>query len=1026
MHYRNVPNITDKLFRSVDTLAQAVSSLLLNQSPRDFVSLNTPHDEQTLVMDDGTLITAIRIDGSRKTVGAEEYVTLMLGLEQIFKAYMDDGSHKFTFYFAMDNDKVVEELELIYGEAARKTSRNLNFISEELIDEQIETMAKHCHLERNLLVVHTKVHNLSKKEVIQLRKFIELEHQGAMKMGDAQSIGMGTKFYANKHKTLVDGLIENFTTYNLTSRALTNHEYLYEVRNAYDAAWTDLTWKPFLPGDNYPLRLIEQHKSDFSNYGIPKIAEQVTPRMLDVSHHSLGTVGDTVYAPISVEFSPENHLPFHKLYRSLKAEGIPFRITFDIDSNGMSLFGFKEMLASILMVTPGTDDNKHIVETKKHFAKLRDAGEEIVKLRIMLCTWAGENNHDEASRRREVIARKLQSWGNTQSLETEGDVAESIISSIPGMSKGNAAAPLPSALSESLKILPLSQPASIWEKGSRLYRSMYGKILPMQSVSSLQAHWTKVILGPMGFGKSVELAADNWALVLHPDNEELPFIRQIDIGPGSKGFIELVRSMLPESQRHLAMYERVSNTERHAINMFDTQLGLRFPLSNHASTILNMLTLLCQPDDQDTPYDGTIDVLDRLIKLAYDKLSSRKSSLSYQPKIDVEIDQRLKALNFEPERELVKWWDIVDFFFTKGDKRYSALAQRYAVPDISYIINLCNDPRIASEFADVKTPSTQSIAKFVARKLSGAKSRYPIIASKTAFDISNARIVALDLDDVTKGKGNEAKQRTTLMYMLATHVLTTEIYTGDEHLKEMEGEVGIYNIDYRHHHKQHIALLQRSRKRFCADEVQRGKDVKPFTDTLVTIVLEGRKWLVDVVLGSQLSNAFPDEIIELATSIVILGAGTNKNIQSISEKFGLSDVMKHHLKNSIRQPNSKGATFIGIFDTELGTVEQIMMATQGPQFIWSVNSTRIDSVVRNRLSEAIGATETRQLLVKRYPSGTVRGEVEQRRKALGNDNDFGNTSIRGDDVDTLDDTPDSIIDAIIADNIKYFESNYAT
>ncbi|GLR71648.1 hypothetical protein [Agaribacter marinus] len=99
--------------------------------------------------------------------------------------------------------------------------------------------------------------------------------------------------------------------------------------------------------------------------------------------------------------------------------------------------------------------------------------------------------------------------------------------------------------------------------------------------------------------------------------------------------------MLPVSQRHLAIYERVSNTSKHAINMFDTQLGLRFPLSNHSSMILNMLTLMCQPDDQPLPYDGTIDVLDKLIKLAYQKLSDRKTSLNYQANVDTKIDSRL-------------------------------------------------------------------------------------------------------------------------------------------------------------------------------------------------------------------------------------------------------------------------------------------------------------------------------------------------------------------------------------------------
>lgn len=1010
------PTITDKVFRNIDVFAQSISSFFLKQSPRDFVSLSTIHDMNTIVMDDGSLLTAIRIDGMIKTPFLKEHATTVNSMEQRFKSYIDNGNHKFTFYFGMDNDKVLEELEHVFGRDARATATKMGLISHDFIDDQIHSLAKHCHLERSLLIVRTRIGNFSKTEKNQLKALRTKQHRDALPMRDAQTGANGVELYINRHSTLVESIVEDFRAIDIASRLMSCREYIYEVRNAVDAKFTDYHWQPMLPGDKYPLRLATEPNSDMSNFGVPTIKDQVVPRMFDILDHSVAQIGDTVYAPLTVELAPSKYKPFAVLYRSLKAEGIPFRVTFDIDGNGLALLGLRETFAALLVRTPGTESNRHIVETKKHLQHLRRSGETDVQMRMTFCTWAQKGDIAEAKRRREVLARKLQAWGGATPSEAEGDVAETLISSIPSISRGNAAEPFPSTLHDVMKSMPIFQPASIWEKGSRIYRSMTGKILPCQPVSSQQAHWTKIIAGPMGFGKSVELACDNLALLLHPDNEDLPYIRQIDIGPSSRGFIEFVRSLLPESRRHLAIYERLSNTEKHCINFMDTLLGLRYPLSNHRSTILNLLALLCIPEDKELPHDGTIDVLDRLVSLAFDRCADRKFALEYQRNVNVDIDARLKELDFVSERSIVRWWDVVDFLFLNDDYRFAQIAQRYAVPDLSTLVNLCSDPRIADEFAELTTSTGERMSKFISRKLTAAKSKYPIIGGRTAFELSGARIISLDLDDVTKGKGAEAAQRTSLMYMLAGHILTTDIYTGDEHVAEMPNKVGIYDIDYRPYHKRHIRLLQRSKKRFCADEVHRGRDVPSFISMLITMVLEGRKWLVDVTLASQLANAFPSDIVELATSIIVLGAGTNKNVETISETFGLSDSMQYHLKHTIRKPNAKGSTFIGIIETDKGTIEQIMVSTSNPEFIWAVNSVRADSYVRNELSVQIGATEARKLLVKRYPSGTIAEEVELRRKAMGQNMD--SLSLRGDET-FEDDVSESLLDDIVTDCVKY-------
>lgn len=1002
----NYPNtLAERLLSNVETLAQVVSSSFLKQSPKDFVTLDTVFGQHSLVQSDGTLVSAIRVDGSRSTVSAQEFDTMVNSVEEEYRAYLHDGTHRLIHYFSSDTDKTEQELDLIYGNNARETAKRIGFIDTKIIDEDVKANAQYCHTEKNCVVVYTYVRNLTPTETKELQKLKEKQASGMPVMAEAQSLSKGVSFYINKHLALLDSLREMYANNDIFTRLLDTHEMTYDMRLAYDSAWTAPDWKAVLCGDDHQLQMPEKRKGDYSHLGYPRISEQIMTREMSPADSSTTRIGDTIYAPLSAAFAPQNPKPFNELYRELQKAEIPFRIHFDVTNGGIGLLTMQDTLASFLRVTGGVD-NKDVLDVAKTLRDLRDGGHEIVQIKLNICTWAYDGDIQLAKKRRELIARALQAWGNTQSASAEGDVVESTLSSIPGLTRGNSAKPLPFDLHSTIRMLPITQPASVWESGSRIYRTVRGKIIPIQPYSTKQSHWTKLVLGPMGFGKTVELAADNWALVLHPDARELPYIRQIDIGPGSKGLVDLVRSCLPESKQHLAQYYRIQNTKEYCVNPLDTQLGLRYPLSGHKSTILNILATLCLPDDNSAPPEGTLDVLHSLLTLAYRYLADRKSASEYRPSFNIEVDEKLTELEFSPPTKFARWWDVVDFLYMNGELRLASIAQRYAMPTITYLNGLCSDSRIKDEYED-SSVNGEPIVKYVSRKLRAATNMYPILSDFTRFDIAHSRIVSLDLDDVTKGKGAEAEKRTALMYSLAYHILTSDMYKGPDQLNEMEEDVGLYNINYKKYHEEDVSRLQRTVKRFCADEVHRGRNVEQFISQLVTMVLEGRKWGVDVVLASQLSNAFPEEIKELATSIVILGAGSKKNVDSIVKEFGLSDGMAYLLANSIRKPSKRGSTMIGLFDTKDGRLEQLLMSTKGPIFLWTINSTRTDTYIVSKIANEIGLWETRKLLVHRYPQGSFEEEIELRRKQTDNDSS-------GDE---------GILDAIAEDNVKYY-NNY--
>ncbi len=565
---------------------------------------------------------------------------------------------------------------------------------------------------------------------------------------------------------------------------------------------------------------------------------------------------------------------------------------------------------------------------------------------------------------------------------------------------------------------PVTRPSSPYTVGSKLLRTRDGKLMPIEMNSKLQLHKTTLLLGPMGTGKSNAIADENIALIQSPGLTELPFISILDIGPSSKGLISLIRAALPKEKRHFAVYERLQNTKEYCINVFDTRLGLRYPLSNQKAFIKNFISFLATPDDADKPPDGVSGIADALIMLAYKTASDRKTANHYVPGAMPRIDEALAEYNFSEhcQRKIVLWWDVVDFLYKSGNSHLASMAQRLSVPTLRTIASLLADPSITSIYKGTIVRDTQEpLPAFVKRKIMEAQNGYPLISDYTRFDIGEARVISLDLNDVAKGTGPDAMHRTGLMYMLAYHVLTNHFFTGPDHLAEMQANVGIFGVDYRKYHADYIDSISKLPKRFCIDEKHRVADLTDIDKQMDQSIFEGRKWGVEILQASQLVNAFSDAIVQLATNIWILGAGTKNNIDEIARKFKLSPSMIALLTNDMRKPAKKGATVIGIIDTERGVFEHHMLSTKGPIFLWAVNTNRDDSFVRDRLYELITEVEARKLLVELYPSGNLDEEITKRRKQAGlkarvERYQMDSTSA---EEEERQQTPDSILNAII-------------
>lgn len=1014
-------NIFESIASNFDWLFQRVNDSFLHVNPRSFIDIVTTEGKHTLVMRDGTLMTAIKVHGSTRDIRYEEYVEILDSLESSFKSLILSKDHYFSWTFKSDPENVDEALAEAWTNQALETAKKLELDLEDIIKEIHDVHAKKCQEESVYLLVWTNVHMSTRSEkklhAERRQKFMS----GTPRHNKAQPVTFVAADFYEKHMAACEQLVSDLLNVKIYSTISDCHSFLRDIRINIDETFTAKDWTPRVPGDPVSLKVLADNDADLSGLFHQPIADQIMPRGTVDHEEGIVRSGDVLYAPLSMETHPKQPEPFDALFGSVYKSRLPFRMHMLMKHNGMGVFGMKVMLAQFLSFT-GSESNKRLRQCYYDLEALSLNGEEIVSSQISFCTWSRNvDDFSEIRQRKHSLARKISSWGSADVAAVEGDEVESMLSSIGGTMLGSVAEAAAPPLYDSLKMAPIARMGSAWERGSKLYRTNTGRIVSYMPYSKQQLAWVKFIVGPMGSGKSVHLNGEHFSLLLHPDNDELPFILNIDIGPGMKGFCSMVRDALPKHKKHEVVYEKLQNRADSAINSFDTPPGLRYPLTNQVAYLETFLTMLCVGDDTGVAPEGVGDVITQLIQLVYKYRATRDTAYKYRANVSPRVDELLETLNLDganTNNRIVTWWDVVDFLASHGELHGSAIAQRYAVPTLEDVISMVSNPRITNSFSQLTVGSTrESVCQYIERKLTSSLNKYPILSGVTRFDIGSSRIVSLDLDEVGKGVGESAIRRLRLMYFLAYFTLTKRIFTGKEHLDEMQMDTsGLFPFDYTKIHKKLIASIERTPKRFSGDEIHRfNKD--PMAMQLQELsIREGRKWKVDVIMASQSGTDFKEDLVKLATDVVILGRGNEASIASLTSHFKLPSNLIERLRSSMRKPNKDGSTLITLVETDKARWELFLYSMYGPSFLWATTSTRDDTIVKDALIDKLGSQTARKLLVELYPSGNLDDEIDDRRRR---EQVLTGASM----VDEQEETPIHILDAIIDDSMRYYEKH---
>ena len=943
----------------------------MRQSVSSFINLETADSDTALVSIDGSLVSYVKIEGSKQIIGEEEYNNIVQGATIKIGSRFDRQGHAMQVYYVRDPGRIHKVLQSLIR-PVQITAENMGLELDDLINERVSHLERFLSHEEAYFVLWTRPSVLTKNETKRAGQDSKDKAKEWVNASNSQYPFAALEPLRTRHKSYTSAVLGALEEMGISADLMEVHKALNAVRsNLYPDRAND-KWRASLPGDPISPRA-PTNTSDMSDILWPNIPNQLVAGDAKVLGKSVCRIGNTFWAGGDMTLGPMDATAFPVLLNRLVEADIPFRISFLIEGGGVYATQLRTFLATIMGPTNASNKQiKYSLEGLQAMAR----SEPVVRLRVSFATWCVVEEKEEILDRLSILLQAIESWGYAQVSEFSGDPLDCIMSSAMGIHCGGTAPTGIAPMIEVMKLLPWQRPSSPFtEGGSMLFRTPDGKVWPYQTGTNLTTTWFDLIFAQPGAGKSVLLNTLNLGTILSPGLSKLPHVAVIDIGPSSSGLISLVREALPLNRQHEAAYYRLQMSHQFAINPFDTQLGCRSPLPEERSYLTELLTLLCTPPGYDKPYDGMQQmaglVVDEMFRWRNDNEANAEPR-PYLPRLEAEVDEAIHKFNVHLPTDPY-WWDIVDKMFDLGQYHIANLAQRHAVPTLNDSITASRRPQIRSLLEETSVGfSAETVISAFERMVTSAIREYPILSSVTQFDIADARVCSLDLMDVAPQGDEAADRQTSIMYMLARHALVRSWWMGKEAVQYVPER-------YKEYHELRLQELSESPKRLCYDEFHRTSKSGAVRNQVIRDVREGRKRGVQIVLTSQLIDDFSPDMVDLATGVWVLGTAiSDKAVDNVVDRFGLSDTARKIIRHKLTGPKSTGAPALFVLGSTDGRYEQHIYSTLGPIELWALSTSTEDVAIRNRLYNKLGAGRARQILAAGYPGGSARNEIRRR------------------------------------------------
>lgn len=951
------------LYRFLTGATKAISGSLYE----DFnIEINDAENDYNLVTKDGGYLTLIDFKGALSIMDGQSMDEFLEEFLNLLEGDLKHPGRVLEFCIMHDPEKsykvVDKNVDLVMA-----TADKLKLNVKGFYDEKRDVLNKVANYYSCYLSVYTSpgVLGAMKGDVISRDMKSKAEKKKIYRLGEhTPGPGVGVQEVGDSHNAFIKNLkkaIDGKVNYSI----LTSHQALLKMKQMMFLDSTSDKWRASFPGEKIRVNSKKSTPipTDLSDLLSAPIASQfydISPTR-DQENSSLVDLDGKKFAPLTVEYGPRRPRMFATLADNLKGE-VPYRINLSIftghDDVKKSL-AKKGALGSYIQLF-----NSNNSAIKKSVDELLSIGEShtLCDMSITACTWG--DNREDCVRNKRILMQALDNWSGVSVIEERGDPIGIFGESVGGVNsaKRRQAPRFPMPLFEAFNMCPMTLPSSAWDLGSFMFLTPFDSVYPLEMGSPKQTSWLNLVSAPPGYGKSFILSAMNLSNILKSGSTSLPVLSILDIGYSSAVFIRLIQAMLPSDKKYLAQAYKLQNTKEYSINVFDTMLGCRYPTSLERSQIEDLIMELLTPGDG-SAFEGMSEIVKLMIEKVYTLKSDKGQPNEYGPGQSKVVGEALEKHGIHVYDGMT-WWKVTDALAKAGEYRIAKVAQRYAVPKLSDLSSVLMD----EAFADYHKYTINGMGAI--DKIKGAIKHavrdYPILSSISQFDIGDARIISLDLQDVVPRTDGENSKQANVMYMLGKLATTKSFYMGKEALSEV-------NPDYKDYHREVFEELDSVQKFLCVDEYHRTKSSKVFRSGLIRDAREGRKFGVIISVISQYDTDFDDDLVKASTNKFILYVGEDASERDrIMKRFSINRASMELAKVKCHGPGPEGSNVLYVGKIKgVGTVQQILRYVAGVKERWAYTTNKKDDRLIGKMIDRVGVERAYDILSKEFQDGTA-------------------------------------------------------
>lgn len=539
-----------KSFRFTESLVNLFwdISRAVGHNSGHYCDLETQENDMTFAAGDGCLMSLARVRGLLTMPGTGEYDAIIDQLNTTLKtSFSNPGYHlQICAIYDPEGDGTGESMTPLF-DTARRIGVSEDGLS--VLNDWKDTLNKYVAHEDVLLALWTTPEVLASMVAKAAKAKRKKRSRNATPWNASEGMMMdaGMKDIAHNHNALMGAIVSTLKSSNVMVDELLVPDAAVDIRKSLYP--TAMGWRPIFGIKRYPSGASENRFLNETNIGAwaaPSLAEQLVGGGARYEGMSMVSTGGRLYAPVEIALAPQDPEPYNNLFRRLMNKHIPYVFSIRIDSGGNYWWAsVKHGATAILRLT--SPDSSKINKALSGIGEYAKSGAR-VGLQMTAATWVDEtpndNDYRELHRRHRELIETIQGWGSASVNESYGNPLFTLFSSMPGWTRQCPAPIALAPLPEALKMVPLFRPGMPWKRGSLLLRTADGKAMPYAQGSIMQTAWVDIGISPMGYGKSVTLSTINLAFVLAAGLNDLGFLSTTDIGPSSKGVIDLLRALL--------------------------------------------------------------------------------------------------------------------------------------------------------------------------------------------------------------------------------------------------------------------------------------------------------------------------------------------------------------------------------------------------------------------------------------------------------------------------------------------------